>query len=537
MMKRCRWSRFFSFLLALILCVPLTVSASEAGSGTEGTGEAAGQCSVYFQDPGEVDTDFVNLVIHGSMDESYIQQLKETTDGTAAVWNDIGIVRWAFRIADSGADAVAQGATNGASYVSTADWQEIWQAVVDFNAAYPAGTDGGQEAFGELEAIVEKLAGSIKFVTDEEAADIPEVFGVKTAVSGTGETGSKGVLSFYGLIGEDYLQQLINVGNSGHAFVSQETEGFILTFWTANSPEDIYAVSSSAVLSQCYLTLEETESLKDLVEKYNSSYPYGRNWGKEGFDAALALLQEFVNMAKDIPDWYPEEETEEPAITTGSGSMTDPSTGEAIQVQLKVEEITAETQTDFETKLKPQAEAILKNDNMEGYVLAEIQEIYIVNTTTNEKVDVSSEVKIAIPYPAGYGAGDSFAVYHWDGNVWENVAVEEKSADGIICTVYSLSPFAVAAKKADAAQTPSEDTDSSGSGHEDGNQSSGNASSGGNVGGSESSNSGNGTSAESVALTDIPQTGDFFPLAMLSVLAAVSAAVWAGTYGKKKTES
>ena len=227
-------------------------------------------------------------------------------------------------------------------------------------------------------------------------------------------------------------------------------------------------------------------------------------------------MQEFSVAAKDVPDWDPAG-----AVTIDSGSIIDESTGEIINVRLQVAEITLEQ----ETVLKPQVETILENSS-EGYVLTGIQDVSIIAVDSGNTVNLTGEVRIAIPYPSGYGAGDEFAVYHWDGIKWEPVKIAEKNTDGIICIVDSLSPFAVAAKKADSTDTSTGDS---------GNTSSGNNTS--SSGGSGSlGTSGNESSVESVALSDIPQTGDTFPIVLLSILGTVSAAVWMITYEKRKKE-
>ena len=115
------------------------------------------------------------------------------------------------------------------------------------------------------------------------------------------------------------------------------------------------------------------------------------------------------------------------------------------------------------------------------------------------------------------------------------ITILDKTEQGILCTVNSLSPFAVAVKDENVSEPPSTDVPGGGSSSNDTSTSSGNSSSSASSPSGASGNTNN-SSAESIALTDIPQTGDAFPMILLSVLFVASAAVWAVTYEKRKKE-
>ena len=218
-------------------------------------------------------------------------------------------------------------------------------------------------------------------------------------------------------------------------------------------------------------------------------------------------------------------------VQGGEGGTVVTENDTEIPVKLTSGEISAETNP----SLHSSAITVIA-ENADGYTLAGIWDIRVVKADDNTIVPVNGAVNILISYPAGYNAGNDFVIYHnYAAGAWEEITILDKTEQGILCTVNSLSPFAVAVKDENVSEPPSTDVPGGGSSSNDTSTSSGNSSSSASSPSGASGNTNN-SSAESIALTDIPQTGDAFPMILLSVLFVASAAVWAVTYEKRKKE-
>lgn len=332
---------------------------------------------------------------------------------------------------------------------------------------------------------------------------------------------------------EEQKTELLDIAKSGTAVIRNWTdaEGGMIWFpvWVAGSPGEVYQRCEeyfSSLESEVFMTHTQWKEMIAAAEEYNAQYP---EYSSDGYDAEAAyvaakeLLARFVVMPAKLEDRDAPTATGEGTITADGGKVTT-SNGNSVAVKLVDEEIASDS------GLYSSIATILAQ-NAEGYTLTGVRDIYIVRTDNDATVPINGTTQILIAYPAGYGPDDDFVVYHNTApDQWESVTILEKTEGGILCTVNSFSPFAVAVKEAGTSENPPTDPGDSG------NTSSGsNTSSSEGSGSSGNTNSGGSASAESVALADIPQTGESFSIGWLAVL-AIAAIVWVMTREKKETE-
>lgn len=301
-------------------------------------------------------------------------------------------------------------------------------------------------------------------------------------------------------------------------------------FWIVGSKED----GEKMPRGDQYVLLNDWEAMVAVAASYTSeAYSnggFGTPWDEEHQtgktdeervqfrEGAMNCYQGFLQKIHTSAGANGEETAD--VITTASGVYTEKD-GSITPVTLQVNPGTVQYIPELE-KLKPSLDTVIASTSS-GFRIAGIYDISVVNAVTGANVKVDSSVNIKIPYPAGFGARDNFMIFHYNNGTgrWENVPVKGKDQEGILCSVNSLSPFAVVSSKAventgnNPAPAPSEPTGSS----------------------SGSSGSGDGAGPESAALTNIPQTGDRFPMEWLLVLAVGAAVVMSvELYAKRKKD-
>ena len=260
-----------------------------------------------------------------------------------------------------------------------------------------------------------------------------------------------------------------------------------------------------------YLTKEEWDKLTNLCDTQTSSRAW-ENQTDKSEEARIAFrenvlkcYQDFKNsihITKGINVVVP--------ITSNSGTIQD-AYGNTIQVKLQIDPRMEKYAAELETVLMPALKTKISSE-ADGYQMAGIQDISIVDVQKGTLFMLEQNVDIVIPYPDGYGINDEFMVFHWNGTGWDALALKGKEEGGLVCEVDSLSPFAIAGKKAaDSGSTsvpePTPNPEPSDP----------NPGSSGSLGGE--------AEPESMALKNIPQTGDGFPMEWMAILGIAAAAV------------
>lgn len=306
--------------------------------------------------------------------------------------------------------------------------------------------------------------------------------------------------------------------------ILKDADKGMVFFWVVGSKE----AGEEKPRGDQYVLLADWEALVEAVKSYTDQTYYnsgfGTPWDEEHQtgkkdeervqfrEGAMSCYQGFLQKIHTSAGSNEEEDV----ITTTSGVYAGKD-GSITPVTLQVNPGTLQYIPQLE-QLKPSLDTVIASTSS-GFQIAGIYDISVVNKLTGADVTIDSSVNIIIPYPAGFGSGDEFKVFHYNGNLgqWEAVLIKGKEQEGILCSVNGFSPFAVASSK--AAENTGNNPNSAPAGSS----------------GSSSGSSGDGAAPESTPLTNIPQTGDRFPAEWLFVLAAGAIVViGVEVYAKRK---
>lgn len=304
---------------------------------------------------------------------------------------------------------------------------------------------------------------------------------------------------------------------------SQIIGDITVTFWIVNSVDE----GNEHFRDDQYLLKEEWEEFINAASAYTEGAYTGKNLHLQ--DSASEKDEERIQFREGVIKCY-QDLMSKIKISTGSKRVVSADKitassgtcqredGSTVSVKLQVAPGTLQNIPGLDSTLKPSLDTIITSTTP-GFQIAGIYDISVVDVQTGAAVNIDSSVDIVIPYPAGFGTGDEFKVFHYNSNLgqWEAVPIKGKEQDGILCSVNGFSPFAVASSK--AAENTGNNPNPAPAGSP----------------GSSSGSSGGGATPESTPLTNIPQTGDRFPAEWLFVLAAGAIVViGVEVYAKRK---